>query len=117
MTQVAMSCDEVREGMCMLQVAVSYGFLIVGGRKSFLSYFFHLSLVISKPLYSYYLLHTFNTVFVGFVFSLPVLHVYFVNLPGGAFSCNPGFYIQRKCKYPMVGNLWAPVECTAGAGC
>lgn len=39
------------------------------------------------------------------IFSLLVLHVYFVNLPGGAFSCNPGFYLQRKRKYPMVGIL------------
>lgn len=79
---------------------------------------FIISLVISKPLYSYCLLHTFNAMFVVFILSLPVLHVYFINLPGGAFSCNPGFYIQRKCKYPKVGNLWTPAGLyAAGAGC
>lgn len=109
MSQAAMSCCEVREGMCVLQVTVSYGFLIVRGEKNVSLVIFSISLVISKTLYSYYLLCTFNAVFVVFIFSLPVLHVYFVNLPGGAFSCNPGFYIQRKCKYLMVGNLWALV--------
>lgn len=93
-------------------------FLNCQGEKKVSLVIFSIILVISNPLYSYYLLSTFNAVFVVFIFSLPVLHVYFVNLPGGAFSCNPGFYIQRKCKYPMMGNLWAPVGLyTAGAGC
>lgn len=117
MSQAPISCDEVRGGMCASSDSLIQFLNCQGENKSFLSYFFHL-LVISKTLYSYSLLQTFNAVFVVFIFSLPVLHVHFVNLPGGAFSCNPGFYIQRKCKYLMVGNLWTPMGLyRAGAEC